>query len=175
MSSKSAYLLTTMVIGCLLVPKTAAADLFVVPWMGGNAGGPNGSGLVDLGASVGATAAGVVDIDVDLGYSPDYFEGGSRSYVLTMMSDVTFGIPFGRHDAPRLRPYVLGGLGLMRSRFESGSASYRIGHDDWGAALGAGFTLWAAARVGVRADLRHVQTLPERLQYWRASVGVVIR
>jgi len=60
--------------------------------------------VIDVGGTVGVTAASVIDVDVDLGYSPDFFGNGLNSYVLTTMGNLTVGIPFGGTRAPRFRP-----------------------------------------------------------------------
>jgi hypothetical protein len=181
--------LTVLFVAALLMPQTArAADAFVVPWIGGNAGGPTGASLVDLGASLGVSAADVIDVDVDFGYSPGYFGSGVTSSLVTAMGDVTFGLPFGKRSAPRIRPYITGGLGLIRSHLEIVPAAYRTTRDDFGVAFGGGLTVDTSNHVGVRADLRYLQTLQEtmsgdsftqpgagRLHFWRTSIGLVIR
>jgi hypothetical protein len=88
-------LVAAVFVAVALAPEPARADGFIVPWIGGNAGAGNATGLIDLGASVGATAASVVDVDFELGYSPDFFGNGLNSYVLTTMGNLTVGIPFG--------------------------------------------------------------------------------
>jgi hypothetical protein len=118
----------------------------VIPWVGGNAGSHNASGVIDVGATVGVTAASVIDVDVDLGYSPDFFGNSLNSYVLTTMGNLTVGIPFGGTRAPRFRPYLTGGVGLIRARLE----------DDTSANLFTEFDLGP-------------------LHYWRTSTGLVLR
>jgi opacity protein-like surface antigen len=181
-------LVAALVASAALVPGTARADGFFIPWVGGNAGSRNATGLVDLGFSVGATAASVVDVDFDLGYSPNFFGSSLNSYVLTTMGNVTVGIPFGSTQAPRIRPYIAGGLGLIRARIEDTRLGYSIGQNDFGINFGGGVTGFVADHVGVRADLRYIQSLEDnssnnpftqfdfgRFHYWRTSIGVVLR
>jgi outer membrane protein with beta-barrel domain len=180
--------LVVLFVAAVLVPQTARADAFVVPWIGGNVGPSTGAGLVDIGANFGMSALDVVDVDADFGYSPDYFGRGVSSSLVTAMGNVTLGLPFGKRGAPRFRPYVTGGLGLIRSRLEIVPTGYRMTRDDFGVALGGGLTAYASDHVGVRADLRYLQTLEEtvsgdafsqigagRLHFWRTSIGLVIR
>jgi opacity protein-like surface antigen len=104
------------------------------------------------------------------------------------MGNVTLGLPIGKWEAPRFRPYVTGGLGLIRSHLELVPTAYSITRDDFGVAFGGGLAVYASDHVGVRADLRYVQTLQEamsgdpfsqvggaRLHFWRTSIGLVIR
>ena len=86
MTRASKLLGVAVFVGIALAPAPAGADGFVIPWVGGNAGTGNATGLIDLGASIGATAANVVDVDFELGYSPDFFGNGLNSYVLTTMA-----------------------------------------------------------------------------------------
>jgi len=177
-----------VVVGVALGPMPARADAFVIPWVGGNAGTGNATGLIDLGASVGATAASVVDIDVELGYSPDFFGNGLNSYVLTTMGNLTVGIPFGGTRAPRIRPYLTGGIGLIRTRIEDRPFGYSFANNDVGVAVGGGVTGFFAEHVGMRGDLRYIHSLEDSssptpfnqfrlggFHYWRASIGLVLR
>ncbi len=73
MTGVNTLLVIAVFVGAVLAPASARADGFVIPWVGGNAGSRNASGVIDVGATVGVTAASVIDVDVDLGYSPDFF------------------------------------------------------------------------------------------------------
>ena len=178
----------TVFVGVALAPESAKADGFVIPWVGGNAGSRSAAGLIDLGASVGATAASVVDVDLDVSYSPDFFGNGLNSYVLTTMGNVTVGIPFGGTHAPRIRPYLTGGVGLIRARIEDTRFGYSVARNGLGVNFGGGVTGFLAAHLGVRADLRYIQSLGDNnstnpftqidlggFHYWRTSIGVVLR
>ena len=73
MARMSKLLEVAVFVGVVLGQRPAEANGFVVPWLAGNTGSASAGGLIDFGASLGATAAGVVDVDFDLGYSPDFF------------------------------------------------------------------------------------------------------
>jgi outer membrane protein with beta-barrel domain len=188
MTRVNRLLVVAVFVGVALAPESANADSFVIPWVGGNAGSRSAAGLIDLGASVGATAASVVDVDLDVSYSPDFFGNGLNSYVLTTMGNVTVGIPFGGTHAPRIRPYLTGGVGLIRARIEDTRFSYSVAHNDVGVNFGGGVTGFLAAHLGVRADLRYIRSLEDNnstnpftqvdlggFHYWRTSIGVVLR
>jgi opacity protein-like surface antigen len=180
--------LVVVFVAALLVPRTARADAFVVPWIGGNAGGPTGGSLVDIGANLGVSVADIIDVDVDFGYSPGDMGSNVRRSLVTAMGNLTLGLPLGKQDGPRVRPYITGGLGLIRSHLEFAPTADQITRDDFGVAFGGGLAVYASNHVGVRADLRYLQTLEEttssdpfsqlgagRLHFWRMSVGLVIR
>jgi hypothetical protein len=172
----------------MLAPETARADGFVIPWIGGNVGSRAAGGFTDFGVSAGYTAASVVDFDVDFDYSPDFYAGRFSSYVLTTMGNVSVGIPFGPIHAPRFRPYVTGGLGLIRSRITDRAFGYSIGSNDLGVNVGGGVTSFFGTHFGLRADIRHIRSVgddgaayppnqfgPGPIRFWRTSVGLVIR
>jgi hypothetical protein len=138
--------------------------------------------------NLGVSVADVIDVDVDFGYAPGYFGSAVSSSLVTAMGNVTLGLPLGKRGAFRFRPYVTGGLGLIRTHLEIAPAAYRVTRDDFGVAFGGGLTAYASRHVGVRADLRYLQTLQEtasgdpysqlgagRLHFWRTSIGLVIQ
>ena len=153
--------------------RPARADLFLVPWIGGNAGTAAGGSPIDVGAAAGVSAGGVVDVDAEVGYSPDYWGHGTS--VLTAMVDVTIWIPIGPREGLRFRPYLTGGAGMIRSRVEAVPAPYRADWYETGGAFGGGLAVFTAARVGVRGDVRYIQAFSGGLNYWRTAVGVVFR
>jgi len=169
-------------------PLPVRAETLFTPWLGGNTGIRNVSSTIDVGASVGATAAGVIGVDFDFGYSPVFFGNGLNSHVLTAMGNVSVGIPIGGTSSPGVRPYVTGGIGLIRARLESPFYGYSIANTDVGVNFGGGVTGFVANHLGVRADLRYIQSLEDNysvspfnqldlggFHYWRTSIGLVLR
>ena len=139
------------------------------------------------GVNSGTTAAGVLGVDVDFGYSPDFFRNDLNDHLLTAMGNVTVGIPFDLTRRAGIRPYVTGGIGLIRSRIDS-PFGYSIVNNDAGVDIGGGLMAFLSQHVGVRGDLRYIRSLQDdvtttpfgptdlgRLHYWRTSFGVVLR
>jgi hypothetical protein len=175
-------------VGIVSIPLPARAETFLAPWLGVNTGSRNASSAIDFGANVGTTVAGVIGVDFDFGYSPDFFGSTLNSYVLTTMGNVTVGIPFDRTRGSGIRPYVTGGLGLIRARIESPFYGYSVANNDVGVNFGGGVTGFLGEHVGVRADLRYIRSLEDdnstnpfgqidlgRFHYWRTSFGLVLR
>jgi len=169
-------------------PLPVRAETLFTPWLGVNTGARNVSSTIDVGASVGTTAAGVIGVDFDFGYSPDFFGNNLNSHVLTAMGNVTVGIPIGGTRSPGVRPYVTGGIGLIRARLKSPFYGYSIANTDVGVDFGGGVMAFFGGHVGVRADLRYLRSLEDdtstnplvqfdlgHLHYWRTSFGVVLR
>jgi len=87
----------------LLAPSPAKADGLIIPFVGVNFGGDSGKELstaldakrFNWGASVAYMGGGVLGVEGDIGYSPDFFGksdiGGSS--VLTVTGNLLFGIP----------------------------------------------------------------------------------
>src|SRR5262245_25975138 len=106
-----------------LTPSSARADGLFIPFIGWNFGGDSGSEFGDAvdakrlnwGASLGWMGAGVIGVEGDFGYSPDFFgktDLGDSS-VLTLFGNVLVGVPFGGQKGFGIRPYSLAGIGAL--------------------------------------------------------------
>jgi len=189
MTRTRSSVLVTALIYVFLLPRAAAAETLLIPWLGANNGGPYSSGAIEIGSSVGGTFGGVFGADVDFGYSPNFFGNGLSSHVLTLMGNIIVGIPFDRAQAAGIRPYATGGLGLIRAHIDGApySYGYSLGGNSLGANVGGGIMGFFGAHVGVRIDLRYLHSLDDntvyspntldisRLHYWRTSFGLVVR
>jgi len=188
MNRVSRHLVVAGLLAMLLVPLPAGAETLLTPWLGVNTGTRTGSSGIDFGTGVGTTIAGVIGADFDFGYSPDFFGSNLNSYVLTTMGNVTVGIPFGGTRAPGLRPYLTGGIGLIRAHLKSPLYGYSVTNNDVGVNVGGGLMGFFGDHFGVRADLRYIRSLDDdnstspfgpinlgHLHYWRTSFGVVLR
>src|SRR5262249_13888166 len=100
--------------------------------------------------------------------------------------NVTVAIPFDGTHAAGIRPYVTGGVGLIRSRINTPGNGLAIVNNDFGVDVGGGVMTFFASHIGVRLDLRYLRSLEDdrspfdpidvsRLHYWRTSFGLIIR
>jgi hypothetical protein len=105
--------------------------------------------------------------------------------MLTFSGSVIAAVPLGVSQYG-LRPYVIGGLGLIHSGIEYAGVVDPVDDNSAGLNVGAGAIGFLTPRTGVRFELRHFRTLDRgvneltgdegtRLSFWRATVGVVIR
>ncbi len=70
--------------------------------------------------------AGIFGFEVDFGYAPNFFESTEGdadfdygdSNVTTLMGNVILGIPIGGQTGLGIRPYVSGGVGLIKSSID---------------------------------------------------------
>jgi len=180
-----------------LTPVRAGADTLIVPFWGVNFGGDSGktfSNAADskqqtFGASAAFFGGGVVGIEADFGYSPDFFGktdvGGSS--VLTMVGNVVLAVPFGGQKGFGVRPYALAGVGVLQSSadypglFDEGNSNSLA----WN--TGGGLLVFFGNRFGVRFDIRYFQTFddvdtsggvidgPGKVDFTRGTIGFVFR
>ncbi len=180
-------------IAFVLAPLPARADGFVTPWVGSAFGSSFDNGRGTFGVSAGGMGAGIVGGEVDFGYNPSFFgtqnDFGNNS-VLNLMGNVIVGVPIGGTQGKGVRPYVVGGLGLIRTQidgvtnssfFRPASSTNMFGWD-----AGVGVMGYFNDHVGLRGEMRYLRATQdwdntsfslngERLHFWRPSIGVVLR
>jgi hypothetical protein len=175
---------------------TARADGFFTPFVGYNFGGDskcptiNVQGCEDrhsnFGASFGKMGT-VFGFEEDIAFAKNFFGtvAGEDSSVFTAMSNLLVGVGAGP-----IQPYFVVGLGVIRPHTSltlsnSDFDKYALGYD-----IGGGVNGFFSKHVGVRGDLRHMHTaqdvpilnnvttpfaVNQRLDFWRASIGLVLR
>jgi hypothetical protein len=177
----------------------ARADFLITPYVGTVFGGSTTLLDLDVGAAsskhwtFGGSAAWLSDrilgVEVDFSMVPGFFQnsGGTGlvigSRVTTLTGNVIATLPLSV-TRESLRPYVVGGLGLLHASAEDLISLNESG--DWpGLQLGAGAIGLISNRAGVRFDLRHSRALSRdttlrgertsKLSFWRATFGVTLR
>ena len=145
-------------------PSAARADGFLSGLIGYNFGGNSGCPSIrdcedkhlNLGASVGSV--GIIGFEEELAYAKDFFgktDTGSSS-VLTLMSNLMIAPGFGP-----VHPYVLGGVGLMRTHTDFGVAQLLdFDENQFAWNVGGGIMVFAG-HVGVRGDIRHFHSFQD--------------
>jgi len=175
--------------GTALTPAPAAAQGFISPFFGfdfgGDSGCPTASDCDDknsnLGVSGGKLGA-LAGIEVELGYARNFFGElpGVDNSVLTLMTNVIVGPKIGA-----IRPFVLGGVGLIKTHVEFDAGSLLDSSNDFGWNIGGGVMLMFGDHIGVRGDLRRFKSFSEfnflgfgladeKLSFNRATGGLVI-
>jgi hypothetical protein len=191
-------LVLTVVVLCARSTE-ARADFLITPFVGSTFGGNTTLLDLDIGAAsskhwtFGASAAWLSDqvfgVEGDFATVPGFFQNSSGtglvtgSRVTTLTGNVIAALPLSV-TRESLRPYITGGLGLMRASVEDLIGLNESG--DWlGLQVGAGAIGLISERAGVRFDLRHNRALSRdttlrgertsKLSFWRATVGVTLR
>jgi hypothetical protein len=185
---------------CICVPAADAhADWLITPFLGTSLAGETtflvlerGAGArMTLGASVALLTDGIVGIEADVGHTPQFFEGDDplglvlSSRVTTLSGNVLIAAPLG-FTRESLRPYLLGGLGLMQARSKDLAGVFPVNEDRLGLSVGAGAIGFVTETTGLRFDVRHLKAISgadgllarpgvSRLSFWRATAGLTIR
>ena len=186
------YLFPAFAIALVLAPVQARADGFFVPWVGSAFGSNIRNGQTTVGVSAGSMGAGIVGGEADFGWSPSFFGNQSdfgHNTVMNLMGNVILGVPVGGQHGAGLRPYVVGGVGLIRTQIDGGTIAKVSSSDNmFGWDAGGGVMGYFSDHVGIRGDMRYLRATHElntgvssidingdRLHYWRASIGLVLR
>ena len=185
-------LVLTGAIALVSAPIQARADGFITPWVGSAFGSNIQNGQTTVGVSAGGMGAGIVGGEFDFGYSPSFFGDQSdfgHNTVIDAMANLIIGVPVGGTHGPGIRPYVVGGVGLLRTQIDGGSLAKVSSSDNmfaWDA--GGGVMGYFSDHIGLRGDIRYLRgfsnvttNVPsidlngDQLHFWRASIGVVFR
>jgi opacity protein-like surface antigen len=171
-------------------PSVARADGYINPWAGVNFGNDVESGRGGFGVSAGAMGGGIIGGEVNFGYSPSFFGTNNdfgNNTVVDLMGNLIVGLPIGGQRGGGFRPYVTGGLGMIRTQIDGGTVfDVQISDNDFGWNAGAGIMGYFNDHVGLRGDIRYLSNFSNsssldsldfdgNFNYWRGSVGLVIR
>ena len=185
-------LILSVAVALVLAPMQARADGFVTPWIGSAFGSNIKNGQTTFGVSAGGMGAGIIGGEADFGWSPSFFGTKSdfgNNTVMNLMGNVILGVPVGGQHGAGIRPYVVGGVGLIRTQIDGGTlARVSSSNNMFGWDAGAGVMGYFADHVGLRGDVRYLRATSDlnsgvssldlsgdRLHFWRASIGVVLR
>lgn len=133
----------------------------------------------------------IVGLDADLGYAPGFFQTDNRrlvlrSHVTTLTGNIVIVVP-RRLTEYTLRPYFVGGGGVMRARMDDWLGVLRVARTLPVLDLGGGVTGFLTDRIGVNWDVRCFRSIAgapegrglsfgaEKLSFWRANVALAIR
>jgi opacity protein-like surface antigen len=197
----SLALLTTVA-----TPSKASADWLLTPFVGWNWGGSANfinfedfddefEQRTNFGVSLGWMGAGIVGFEFDLGFTPNFFENTTGpgdfefgdSNVTTLMGNVLLGVPIGGQSGLGFRPYVVGGMGLIRTSVTGPEEFFDIDSNSWGFNVGGGAMFFFTDNFGLRGDVRYFRSLQDEepddildlglsdFRFWRGSVGATIR
>ena len=187
------------------ITSDARADWLLSPFIGTTFAGESTSSFIPFasaqeavgakhwlfGGSAGWLSDQVLGVEADFAFVPGIFQNDDpfnlvlASSALTVSGNVIVAVPL-TVTRESLRPYVIGGLGLLHATAEDLECLLLCEPlDELALQLGGGAIGMVSDRAGVRFDLRHARTLRRedtltgdrraKLSFWRATVGVVIR
>ena len=202
MSLRKVFLAATLVtLVTAAMPSRASADWLFTPFIGATFGGDaevGGTGddfknkferRLSYGATLGYMGHGILGVEADFGYSPNFFRADDNNKninlvgdgnVTTLMGNLVIG---GSHGP--VRPYVSGGVGLLKSKVDSASQFFDASRNDFGYDLGAGLGFFGG-NVGLRGDVRYFRSLQNddgsavdfslgNFKFWRGTLGVTFK
>jgi hypothetical protein len=151
------------------------------------------SSHVIFGGSAGWLGSGVFGVEGEFAYAPHFFEEDNPddiiigSHLLSLSGNMIIAMPLSVSQYS-LRPYAVGGVGLMQSGISYINPAVFPTIDDNSMAfnIGAGAIGFLTPRTGVRFELRHFRTfdrepsdvtreVASKLSFWRISAGIVFR
>jgi opacity protein-like surface antigen len=164
---------------------------FITPFLGFSYGGDVAATCASLteceekranwGVGFGATS-GILGFEEEIGYAKHFFgkTDGEDNALLTVMSNLMAVVPAGP-----IRPYALFGIGLMRPHVKFDASSLALDKNALGYNIGGGVNIFFSPAVGIRGDVRHMQTFKDmtlggffsndKLDFWRGSAGLTFR
>jgi hypothetical protein len=200
MSLRSAVSTLVLLAGLLLLcVRTEAADRQIRPFVGATFGG--GTTFIDpesaigtLNPAIGVSAVFLGEVfgaEVEVADAPGFFESGDkhlvvRSRVTTLSGNVIVAAPH-RLTEYWLRPYIVGGGGLMRVSTTTAFNVFDVPRLIPEVNVGVGVVAFLTNKVGVSWDVRRFQSIGssskevglsiggESLSFWRATMSAVIR
>lgn len=134
----------------------------------------------------------VFGFEADFGFVPGFLTGeeqaGLSSSVLTLTGNVVIALP-RRMTQYTLRPYVAGGVGLMRVSRDDAFDAFPLTLNVMTIDVGGGATGFLSETVGLNWDIRYFRNItgspdPDnpglsfgapRLSFWRLTMGLVLR
>jgi opacity protein-like surface antigen len=168
-------------------PSKAEAQTFLTPYVGATFAEDAPDTQLSFGGSL-TFMGDVAGFEVDLGYTPDFFDQSSDfelvgdSNVTTLMGNLIIG-PW----AGPVRPYGAVGIGLLRTSIDETDLFDNLSTNDMAFNVGFGVIGMMSDRVGLRGDVRYFRSLqdPEddddfdvsvgNFDFWRATAGVTFR
>jgi hypothetical protein len=182
-------------------PAMADAEWQVRPSVGVNVaqnttffGSDAGASPAKFGFGVaGALIGNVLGVEADFGRRRGFFPALSNgagnvlnSSVTTLTGNVTIALP-RRLTEYTLRPYFVGGAGLMAVRIDQKANTFDVSLNMSAVDLGGGVTGFLTPRIGLNWDVRHFRKVgqglevlgvcigPCELSFWRANMALAIR
>ncbi len=192
---------SVFIIGAAAPRSAAGADWLFTPFLGSTFGGSANIGSdggtfkdeferkLNYGASL--ASGGPVGFELDFGYSPNFFgvSAGNPGFNFTGDGNVTTltgNLRIGASGGP-VRPYVVGGVGLIRSSVDNPSQFFsKPSTSDFGMDLGGGVNAFFSHNVGIRGDLRYFRSFQKddsaaldltlgSFKFWRGTVGITFK
>jgi hypothetical protein len=190
MRSLTKAFLLGLALAVVFAPGQARAEGYVTPWVGTDLASETDNGRSVFGVTGGYMAAGLFGFEADFGYSPNFL-GSSTEFgtnnAITLMGNFILGLPIGGTHGAGVRPFISGGLGLMRTHLAGGTVvNTSRSINEPGYDVGIGMMGFFNDHIGLRGDVRYMHMgQPSQgsgfdlehgiFSYWRLAGGVTFR
>jgi len=178
--------LTAAVLALLVVATPARADWLLTPFAGVTFGGNAPEEKFNYGLSFAFLGGGIFGLEFDASLTPNFFDADDGaaiedSNVSTVMGNLMLAVPGA------VRPYVSGGVGLIRARATSVGNVFDVDDNSFGINVGGGLMAMFSDHVGLRGDLRYFRGFQDLeivddfnldlsdFDFWRGSLGMTFR
>jgi outer membrane protein with beta-barrel domain len=147
----------------------------------------SGDSKLVLGAAAGWHRRAIA-VECELSVLPGFFDGSddliTAGHVTTVMGNVSWHLP-KPHASSRLRPYIAGGVGIVRIRLEDALDAFSSTTSLAAANAGGGVLVRLRPRLDINADVRYFKTefgevdragfSEQFVSFTRVTGGVVLR
>jgi hypothetical protein len=161
-------------------PIPAHADVTLTPFLGALFKGQLPTKKVVYGLSLTAMGKGIIGGEVDFSWAPKFVDetpgvGAVREANIT--GNLIIGIPIGGTHGKTIRPYVVGGVGIIRATNTPSDFTAKLTNNDFAYDLGGGVMGTVNNHFGLRADLRYFRTTSStnQFKFYRGTGGIVIK
>jgi hypothetical protein len=174
-----------------ITPTSARADWLLTPYLGLTFGGDSENEQLNFGGSIAYLGGGILGVELDAAITPNFFDTDDDTFddiedsnVSTVMGNLILSIPMQNAG---VRPYVVAGGGIIRSRVTSVGNVFDVDDNSFGINIGGGIVGQFNPRVGIRGDVRYFRNVQDSeegddtdidlggFNFWRATLGVAFR
>jgi hypothetical protein len=131
---------------------------------------------------------GTVGFEMDFGMTKNFFGGEEDetvdSNLITLTGNLLISVPIDR-GGRGVRPYVVGGMGLIKTRVSGIGGIVDFSRNDLGMDLGFGAIGFLSSGFGIRGDFRYFRRMTKEeegfgfefgdISFWRVSIGAAVR
>ena len=167
----------------LFLTSTAAparADVTLTPFLGGLFKGQLPTKKATYGVSVAAMGKGIIGGEVDFSWAPKFVDETPTATAVreaNFTGNLIVGIPVGGTHGASVRPYVVGGVGIIRATNKASDFGAKLTNNDFAYDLGGGVMGTINSHFGLRGDLRYFRTTSStnQFKFWRGTGGIVLK
>jgi hypothetical protein len=123
---------------------------------------------------------GIIGGEVDFSWTPKFVDETALTSAVreaNFTGNLIVGIPIGGTHGATVRPYAVGGVGIIRATAKASDFTDKLSSNDFAYDLGGGVMGTVNDHFGLRGDLRYFRTTSSTNSYkfWRGTGGIVLK